>query len=92
MTVSTNVELDPDTQARVQRLADAQHRPAHGVMRDAVEQYVEREEARERLRQDIHAAWAEYQATGLHLTGDEVDAWFARLDAGEDVDPPVCHV
>lgn len=88
----TTVELDPDTQARLERLAEAQRRPAQGVLREAVEQYVEREEARERLRQDVHAAWAEYQATGLHLTGEEVDAWLARLEAGEDVDPPKCHV
>lgn len=38
------------------------------------------------------AAWANYQATGLHLTGDEADAWLARLKAGEDVDPPACRV
>lgn len=88
----TTVELDPDTQARLERLAEAKRRPAQGVLREAVEQYVEREEARERLRQDAHAAWTEYQVTGLHLTGEEVDAWLARLEAGEDIDPPKCHV
>ena len=92
MTAPTAVELDPDTQARVERLAEAQHRPAEGVVREAVEQYVEREEARERLRRDVLAFWAEYEAMGLHLTGDEVNAWLTRLEAGEEVDPPECHV
>lgn len=88
---TTSVKLDPDTKARVQRLASAQRRTAHWLIREAVEQYVEREEARERLRQDALAAWADYQATGLHVTAEEADAWLAKLEAGEDADPPECH-
>jgi predicted transcriptional regulator len=60
-------------------------------MREAIEQYVDREERREQFRQDALAAWAEYQATGLHVTGEEADAWLARLEAGEDAEPPECH-
>ena len=46
------------------------------------------EEARERLRADALAAWAEYEATGWHAAGEDVDAWLARLEAGEDAEPP----
>ena len=60
-------------------------------MREAIAQYVEREEKRESFRQDGLRAWAEYQATGLHLTGEEADAWLAGLEAGRDEDPPECH-
>ena len=49
------------------------------------------EEARERLRQDALAAWADYQATGQHVTAEEADAWLAELEAGKDVDFPECH-
>ena len=52
-------------------------------MREAVEQYVEREEKREQLRQDALAAWADYQTTGLHVTAKEADAWLAKLEAGK---------
>jgi predicted transcriptional regulator len=48
-------------------------------MRQAIEQYVEREEQREQLRRDALAAWAEYQATGRHVTADEAGARLARL-------------
>lgn len=89
---AADLKLDPETEARVQRLAAARQQSAERVMRDAVEQYVEREETREQWRQEALAAWANYQATGLYLTGDEADAWLARLEAGEDVDPPACHV
>ena len=60
-------------------------------MREAVEQYVEREEKREQLRQDALAAWSGYQATGLHLTAKEADAWLAKLEAGKSAVIPKCH-
>jgi predicted transcriptional regulator len=75
----------------LQRLAEARQRSAHWLMRQAIEQYVEREEQREQLRRDALAAWAEYQATGRHVTADEADAWLARLEAAEDSEPPAPH-
>lgn len=56
----------------------------------AVEQH-EPEEPREQVRLDALAAWAEYQATGLHVTAEEADAWLADLEAGEDAEPPPAH-
>jgi predicted transcriptional regulator len=87
----TKIELDADTEERVQRLASSQHRSAPGLMKEAIEQYVEREEQRQQLRQDASASLKDYRETGLHLTGEEVDAWLARLEAGEDIEPPECH-
>lgn len=46
------VKLDPETNERVKRLAEARHRTPHWVMREAIRQYVEREEKREAFRQD----------------------------------------
>ncbi len=61
-------------------------------MREAVEQYVEREEKRDKVRQDAIAAWDHYQTTGLHLTDEEADRWLAQLEAGESADFHECHV
>ena len=91
MQTTTSVKLDSDIKDRVRRLAAARQRSAHWLMREAIEQYVQREEQREQMRQDALAAWKEYQATGLHVTAEEADAWLAKLEAGEDVDPPTCH-
>jgi predicted transcriptional regulator len=63
----------------------------HWLMREAIEQYVTREEQRESFRQEAHDAWRDYQETGRHVTGDEADAWLAKLEAGGDIDPPKCH-
>jgi len=91
VSATTSLRLDPEITARVRRLAATRQRSAHWVMREAVEQYLDREESREAVRQDAMAAWEAYQADGLHATGEEVDAWLAKLEAGEDVPPPECH-
>ena len=89
---TTSLKLDSAMKARVQKLAAARRRSPHWVMREAVEQYVEREEKREQLRQDILGAWSEYQATGLHATAKEADLWLAKLEAGKRTVMPKCHV
>ena len=49
------------------------------------------EEKREAFRQDAISAWNDFQATVLHVTLDEADAWLARLEAGKDLVLPECH-
>ena len=89
---TTSVKLDVEVKQRVQRLAVARRRSPHWLMREAIEEYVEREEKREQFRQDALAAWTHYQATGLHVTAEEADAWLAKLEAGKDSAPPKCRV
>jgi len=88
---TTSLKLDAELKERIQRLAETRRRSAHWIMREAVEQYVGREEKREQFRAEALAAWNEYQATGLHATAAEADAWLARLEAGEDAGTPECH-
>lgn len=91
MTTATSIKLDDELKARIQHLAESRQRTPHWIMREAIAQYVTREEKRETFKQDAIRAWNEYQQTGMHLTGEEADAWLARLEAGEDVEPPECH-
>lgn len=88
---TTSLKLDAQIKARLLRLAESRRRSQHWLMREAIEQYVDREERRERLRQDAFAAWAEYQASGQHATAAEADAWLAELEAGEGAEPPSPH-
>ncbi len=88
---TTSLKLDAKIKNRLQRLAEARRRSSHWLMREAIEQYVEREERREQLRRDALAAWAEYQATGQHVTAAEANAWLAKLEAGKPADPPGSH-
>ena len=66
---TTSLKLDKATKERVQRLASARRRSPHQIMREAVEQYVEREEKREQLRKTHSPHGPIYQTTGLHLHG-----------------------
>jgi predicted transcriptional regulator len=86
------VKLDEHTKARIKSLALARQRTSHWLMREAITQYVDREEKREAFRQDTLKAWEEYRATGLHVTAEEAEAWLAQLEEGKDIDPPPCHV
>lgn len=87
-----SIKIDNDTRARLTRLADARQRSSHWLMREAITQYVDREERREAFRRDTLEAWKAYRNTGLHLTAHEADAWLAQLEEGHDIDPPACHV
>ena len=88
---TTSLKLDAEIKERLCRLATARRRSAHWLMREAIEQYIEREEASERFKADAVAAWSAYELSGEHITAEEADAWLARLEAGEDVPPPAPH-
>ena len=86
-----SVKLDPETRTRIERLAEVRQRSTHWMMREAIKLYVEREEKREAFRQDTLNAWAEYQETGLHATGEEVDRWLASWGTENELPAPQCH-
>lgn len=91
MATPVSVRLDESTKARMVALAGERQRPTHWLMREAIEQYLSREEKRLMFLKTGKETWAQYQATSLHLTGAEADVWLAKLEAGNEVDPPTCH-
>lgn len=91
MATATSIKLNDELKSRVQHLAGLRRRSAHWIMREAIEQYVEREEKREAFRQDTIEAWEEFQATGLHATAEEVEKWLASWGTEDELPPPVCH-
>ena len=70
---------------------DVYKRQAHWVMREAIEQYVSREEKREAFRQDTLKSWDVFQETGLHVGADDVDAWLSSWGTENELPAPVCH-
>lgn len=89
--VVTSIKLDDELKGRIQQLAENRRRSAHWIMREAIAQYVEREERKEAFHQEALQAWNGYQQTGLHVTAEQADTWLAELEAGKDVEPPECH-
>jgi len=89
--MATSVKLDDDLKNRIQRLADIRHRSAHWIMREAIRDYVEREEARESFKQEALASWTAYQETGQHLTVQEVRDWLKTWGTDKETEIPECH-
>jgi predicted transcriptional regulator len=68
------------------RLSSSEQR----VMREANQQYGEREDARESFRQEAFSSWAEYQQSGRHLTGAEIREWLQSWSDKDGGDAPAC--
>lgn len=89
--MAVSVKLDDNLRERIQSLAESKQRSAHWIMREAIKDYVTREEARRAFDQESLESLAEYEATGLHLTGEEIFAWMETWGTDEESDPPPCH-
>ena len=89
--MATSLKIDDALKSRVQHLASQRRRSAHWIMLEAIEQYVEREEARESFKQEALNSWAAYQETGKHLTGEEVGLWLSTWGTDDEKAAPECH-
>ncbi len=90
-TTAVAIKIDQLTKERYKKLARIKNRSAHWMMREAIKQYVDREEKREAFHQDATNSWNEYQETGLHATGDEVIKWLNTWGTDDTQDVPKCH-
>ena len=88
---NVTVKLEADLRERIQHIAKARDRSAHWIMRQAISQYVEREEKREAFRSETLKAWEAFQDTGLHATAEEVDRWLASWGTDDELPAPECH-
>ncbi len=89
--MQTSLNLGDELKNRIQHIADLRHCPADLIMLEAIQDYVERSEKEESFKQEAQASWAEYQQTGLHLTGEEVCEWLDRWGTDEETEIPPCH-
>jgi len=89
--MATSLKIDDTMKARIQQLAIRRDRSAHWLMREAIRQYVEREELRESFKAEAMASWAAYQETGRHITGQEATAWLDSWGTNAESGPPACH-
>lgn len=89
--MAASVKIDDDLKVRVQQLADARRRSAHWIMREAIQQYVDREEARDSFRAEAVASWESFQETGLHLTGQEIRDWLQDWGTDSEAGMPDSH-
>jgi len=85
------VKLESDLRERLSKLAKARRHSSHFLMREAILEYVEREEQRESFHQEAMRAWEEYRESGLHVTGTEVIEWLKTWGSEHEQAAPLCH-
>jgi predicted transcriptional regulator len=89
--MATSLKIDNTLKSRVHHLANQRRRSSHRIMLEAIQQYVERDEARESFKQEAFAFWTAYKETGRHLTGEEVRTWLNTWGADDERAVPECH-
>jgi predicted transcriptional regulator len=89
--MATSVKLDEDLKSKVQHLAALRNRSPHWIMCEAIRDYIEREEAKERFKEEALASWKSYTETGRHLTGQEVRDWLQTWGTDKETEIPQCH-
>ena len=89
--VSVAAKIDPEMHERMKRLAARRPRTQHWLMRDAIREYVEREEARDAFLRQARDAWQEHRETGLHASAEEVLGWLDTWGAESETAAPACH-
>lgn len=89
--MATSIKIDENLKNRIKHLAEIRHRSAHWMMREAIVQYVNREEAREKFKKEALTSWKNFQETGLHLTSKEVDSWLDAWGTDKEKEIPPCH-
>ncbi|QTR48933.1 CopG family ribbon-helix-helix protein [Candidatus Thiothrix anitrata] len=86
-----SVKLDLSDRERLASLAATRNRTSHFLMKQAVQDFLAREEARQAFIADAKASWEHYTQTGLHVTLGELRQWSDTLTANPDAPMPVCH-
>ncbi len=90
-TMTISIELDDELENRIQRLAGTRHRLLHCIIREAIREYVDREETIERFKQEAFLSWDTCEETGQHLTGQEMRNWLDTWGTDKETEVPPCH-
>ncbi|MCU0935272.1 MAG: ribbon-helix-helix protein, CopG family [Gammaproteobacteria bacterium] len=78
---TVGIKLDEETRERLQRLSTAKDRSPHWIMKTAIREYLEREEAYERERREDEARWERFERTGAFIDNDTMMRWLDALAA-----------
>ena len=89
--MATSMKLDEQLKRKVQLLADQRQRSPRWIMREAIRDYVSREETKERLKKEALASWTAYQETGRHLKGEEAREWLITWGKDDEGEVPPSH-
>lgn len=85
------IKLPLEDRERLQKLGEAKKRSAHWLAKEAITQYLDREEAAERFNQETVAQWEEYCRTGKSVPHDKVMKWLESWGTDNELEAPRCE-
>ena len=88
---SVTIKLDDADRDRIASLATVKKRTPHYLMKEAILEYVKREEARQNFIAAAESSFEHYKETGLHISLDEFSTWVDDVQKGPGAHVPECH-
>jgi predicted transcriptional regulator len=88
---SVTIKLDAADRVRISALAAARKRTPHYLMKEAILEYVKKEEARQNFITAAQSSFEHYKQTGLHITLDEFSSWVDQVQHNPTEPVPACH-
>ena len=88
---TVSVKLDPADRARIATLAIIKKRTPHYLMKAAILEYVQKEEARQNFIKVADTSFEHYKETGLHITLNDLSTWVDDVQQNPDTPVPTCH-
>lgn len=73
MATSQGIKLDDKTRERLKQLGEKRDRSPHWLMREAIDQYLQKEENYEREKSEDMSRWENYLLTGKTLDNEVVE-------------------
>jgi predicted transcriptional regulator len=89
---STTLQLENSFCDRYRSLAAQKRRTTHYLMQEALEHYLKVEEHQQKILQSVDDSIDHFEATGLHITLEEVEAWAKELKTNPHAKLPPCHL
>jgi len=90
-TGSVTIKLDDADRDSIASLATAKKRTPHYLMKEAILEYVKKEEARQNFIAAAESSFEHYKETGLHITLDEFSHWVDEVQEMPEAPAPACH-
>ncbi len=88
---TVTVKLDASERERIASLAATKKRTPHYLMKAAILEYINREEAQQNFIKAAERSFEQYKSTGLHITLDEFSTWVDDVQENPDAPIPPCH-
>lgn len=88
---TVTIKLDSADRNRIATLATMKKRTPHYLMKEAILDYVKKEEAQQSFIHAAETSFEHYKETGLHISLDEFSTWVDDVQQNPGEPVPACH-